>query len=134
MWAVYAEKIAPEWRWQLSTTVGRLLLLLLLYFVYTLAGWIPALLFAIAVALTWSNRPLWKPVGVPEEVSNMPPPSYGEEVGSEGFANVKQSDVETDRWFVEKTLEERPKRIIEDRIDTMSVQEEATTGTSRTSK
>jgi hypothetical protein len=120
MWAVYAEKLAPEWRWQLSTTVGRLLLLLLLYLVYTIAGWLPALLFAIATALTWANRPLWKPVGVPEE--------------GEGFANMKESDVETDRWFVEKTLEERPKRIVEDRVDTMSVQEDATAGSSRTSR
>jgi hypothetical protein len=121
IWAVYAEKLAPEWRWQLSTTVGRLLLLLLLYLVYTIAGWLPALLFAIATALTWSNRPLWKPVGVPED-------------RAEGFSNMKESEVETDRWFVEKTLEEKPKRIIEDRIDTMATQEDATVGSSRTSR
>lgn len=120
IWAVYAEKLPPEWRWQLSTSIGRLLLLLLLYIVYTLAGWIPALLFTIAIALTWANRPLWKPVGVPST--------------QEGFRNMKVQDVETEKWFVEKVLEESPKRIVEDRVDTMAVQEEATTGTSRTSR
>ncbi len=118
IWAVYAEKLAPEWRWQLSTTIGRLLLLLLLFLVYTIAGWLPALLFTVGIALTWANRPLWKPVGVSEE----------------GFANMKESDIETDRWFVEKTLDERPKKIVEDRIDTLAAQEDATVGSSRTSR
>jgi hypothetical protein len=121
IWAVYAEKLPPEWRWQLSTTIGRLLLLLLLYLVFMIAGWIPALLFAVATALTWSNRPLWKPVNVSEE-------------SEEGFANMKKSDVKTDRWFVEKTLNEKPKHIVEDRIDTMAVQEDSTYGSSRTSR
>lgn len=124
IWAVYAEKLPPEWRWQLSTTVGRLLLLLMLYLVFTIAGWLPALLFAIAIALTWSNRPLWKPVGVPEE-------SFS---SGEGFSNMKESEVETDRWFVEKTLEERPRRIVEDRVDTMPSQEDAVVGSTRTSR
>jgi hypothetical protein len=52
----------------------------------------------------------------------------------EGFANLKESEVETDRWFVEKTLEERPKKIVEDRVDTMAAQEDATVGSSRTSR
>lgn len=126
IWAVYAEKLPPEWRWQLSTTIGRLLLLLMLYLVFTIAGWLPALLFAIAIALTWSNRPLWKPVGVPEEGF-----SSGER---EGFSNMKKSDVETDRWFVEKTLGERPKHIVEDRVETMAAQDDSVVGSSRTSR
>ena len=88
---------------------------------HTIAGWLPALLFAVGIALTWANRPLWKPVNVPE----------GPE---EGFANMKESKVKTDRWFVEKALNERPKKIIEDRIDTMATQDDTTAGSSRTSR
>jgi hypothetical protein len=118
MWAVYSEKLPAVWRWQLSTSIGRLLLLILLYIVHMMAGWIPALLFAIAIALTWSNRPLNKPYGV-----------------KEGFEGTMVTDVEgKDMWFVEKVLKEHPHRIIQDRVRTEPVQEDSTKGNSRTSK
>ena len=118
-WAVFAEKLPMEWRWQLSTSVGRVLLLLLLYIVHELTGWIPALLFAIAIALTWANRPLYKPA--PRAV--------------EGFASsVKESKAVGNRWFVERVLEENPKAIIEDKVKTQAIQDNSNSGTSRTSK
>ena len=118
-WAVFAEKLPMEWRWQLSTTVGRVLLLLLLYIVHELTGWIPALLFTIAIALTWANRPLYKPAMK----------------AVEGFtSNVKESAAIGNRWFVERELQENPKSIVEDEVQTQAVQDNSTTGTSRTSK
>jgi len=118
LWAIYAEKLPAAWRWQLSTSIGRLLLLILLYIVHMTAGWIPALLFAIAIALTWANRPLQKPWGV-----------------KEGFHDTIVTDVsDKKRWFVEKVLKERPQAIIQDRVTTQAVQEDSTGGSGRTSK
>jgi len=118
MWAVYSEKIPPAWRWQLSTTIGRTLLLLLLYVVYMAAGWIPALLFAIAIAMTWANRPLQKPAGV-----------------KEGFNNRIVTDVGgKDLWFAEKVIGREPHTIVQDRVDTYAVQSNNQKGNSRTSK
>ena len=119
MLAVYADKLPLEWRWQMSTIVGRLLLLLLLYIVNMLAGWAPALLFTIAIALIWANRPLYKPVGMPER---------------EGFNDIKVTDVKKEKWFVEKVLNEDPQRIVQDRVTTFPVQEDGPAGSSRTSK
>jgi hypothetical protein len=118
LYATYAEQLPITWRYQLSTPIGRALLLLLLYVVYVLGGWIPALLFAIGMAITWSNRPLAKPSTVKEGFSS----------------NVKVSDAQDEKWFVEKVLKENPKRIIEDRIDTMAVQDDSSVGNSRTSR
>lgn len=111
LYATYADKLPSQWRWQLSTTPGRLLLVLILYILFELFGWIPALLFTIAIALTWSNRPLYKP-----------PTSHS----SEGFrGDTKVSKVEKDTkhlWFVEKVLQENPRKIVEDRVDTLPPQ------------
>ena len=118
MWAVYAEKIPAAWRWQLSTTIGRTLLLLLLYVVYMAAGWIPALLFAIAIAMTWANRPLQKPAGV-----------------KEGFDSRIVMDVAgKELWFAEKVIGGEPQEIVQDRVDTDAVQSSSQKGNSRTSK
>ncbi len=130
LYASYAEKVPMEWRWQLSTPIGRALLLLLLYIVMAVGGWIPGLLFAIAIALTWSNRPLAKPTGVPEEGFE-----DKEEEKKEGFQdNVKKTKVQGHRWFVERVLHENPRRIVQDRISTFAVQDDNQSGTGRTSK
>ena len=117
LFVAYADKIPPVWRWQLSTVLGRTLLLLLLYIVFLIGGWIPALLFGIGIGLLWANRPLAKPVGTL----------------TEGFQNMKETEVHGDRWFVEKVLEENPRLIIEDRKSTRAVQDDSQTGNSRTS-
>jgi hypothetical protein len=118
IYATYAEQLPITWRYQLSTPVGRTLLILLLYIVYVMGGWIPALLFAIGIAITWSNRPLAKPRQI-----------------MEGFnSNVKVSEAQDHMWFVENVLKENPKRIVEDRIDTMAVQDDSSTGNTRTSR
>jgi hypothetical protein len=121
----YAEKVPMNIRWQLSSTLGRLLLLLLLYIVHEVTGWIPALLFTIAIGITWYNRPLEKPIGVQE----------GFQDKQEGFLdNMKVTKVQGQKWFVEEVLKENPKKIVEDRVSTFAVQDETQTGTSRTSK
>jgi len=106
MWATFSEKLPASYRWQLSTSAGRLLLLLLLYITYDLAGWIPALLFTIAVALTWANRPIYKPV-------------------EEGFGGMKVTKVQGNKWFVEDVLHESPHKIVEDRVTTTAVQDDS---------
>lgn len=122
MWAVYSEKIPMQYRWQLNTTLGRLLLLIILHIVFLLGGWIPALLFAIAIAMTWANRPLYKPL----EEGNSRIEGFGD--------NIKVTDADPHMWFVEKALKENPQRIVQDRIQTFAVQEDNTAGSSRTSK
>jgi hypothetical protein len=130
LYAAYAEKMPIEYRYQLSSPLGRALLLLLLYIVMAVGGWIPALLFGIAMALTWSNRPLVKPVGVQEEGFE-----NGKNEKKEGFQdNVKKTKVQGHRWFVERTLYENPHRIIQDRISTFAVQDDNQNPNGRTSK
>jgi hypothetical protein len=119
MWAIYSEKLPAAVRWQLSTSIGRLLLLVLLYIVHMAAGWIPAILFSIAIALTWANRPLQKPFGIREGFH------AGTLVTEVGGKNL---------WFVEKVLKEHPQRIVQDRVTTQPVQEDSTKGSGRTSK
>jgi hypothetical protein len=114
VWTCFTDKIPAEIRYQLSTTAGRLLSLALLYTVYTFFGFLPALLFTMATALTWSNRPLSKPV--------------------EGFlSSIKKTPVEGRRWFVERILGEHPEEIREDRVDTDSVQDSSAGNNSKTS-
>jgi hypothetical protein len=129
LYATYAEKIPMEWRWQLSSPLGRALLLLLLYIVMAIGGWIPALIFAIAIALTWSNRPLAKPIGVQEE-------GFENETKDvkEGFNNIKKTKIQGSRWFIERALHENPRGIIQDRVSTFAVQDDSQTGNTRTSK
>ena len=115
VWALFVDKIPAYARWQLSSSPGRLLLLLLLYIVYNVYGWTIALIFTIAIALTWSSRPIL-----------IPP--------SEGFNDMKYSEAGPHKWFIEKTLHQSPKAIIEDRIQTFAVEDNPSSGTGRTSK
>ena len=115
VWALFVDKIPAYARWQLSSSAGRLLLLLLLYIVYNVYGWTIALIFTIAIALTWSSRPIL-----------IPP--------SEGFNDMKYSEAGPHKWFIEKTLHQSPKAIIEDRVQTFAVEDNPSSGTGRTSK
>lgn len=115
VWTCFTDKVPVEIRYQLSSTAGRLLSVALLYAIYTFLGFIPALLFTMAIALTWSNRPLSKPV--------------------EGFlSSIKKTPVEGNRWFVERILGEHPEEIREDRVDTDSVQDLSSGKNSKTSR
>ncbi len=117
-WVLFSEKVPETWRYQFSTALGRALLLLLLYFVLETMGWIHALLFTVAIALTWANRPLYKPVSV-----------------KEGFqGGVKTSKSQGPLWFVEKVLQENPEAIVEDRVRTDAVQEDQQAVAGRTSR
>jgi hypothetical protein len=119
IYTLYADKLPAQYRWQLSSLLGRSLLLVILYIVYTIAGFIPALLFSIGMAITWANRPLYKP---PVLVS-------------EGFTpDIKTSKASSHRWFVEKVLEEHPEEIVEDRVDTRAVQNDSQDSNMRTSR
>ena len=116
VWALYANKLPALARWQLSSTAGRLLLLVLLYIVYNLCGWTVALIFTVAIALTWAARPIFmSPV-------------------SEGFNDVKSTEAGPTRWLVEKVLHQNPKKIVEDRVDTMAVDEDTPTVAGRSSR
>lgn len=106
---LFPEKLPIALRWQLSTTAGRALVLLVLYMLIVVAGPIPALLFTIAVSLIWATRPSFKPTSVPE-----------------GFQDMKVSDADEEhKWFVEKVLEENPRGIVEDRVRTYPVQDDS---------
>ena len=105
--AIFGDKLPPVVRWQLSTTVGRLFLLILLYIIYILGGWELALLFTIIIGLIWSMRPLLLPL-----------PSL-----KDGFRDMKKTRVSRPKWFVESVLEENPLEIVEDRVETLAVQD-----------
>jgi len=125
IFVLFADKLSIEARWQLSTTPGRLLLLLLLYIIHMVCGWQAALLFTIAVALVWAARPVFKPVGVHDIVLN----------GSvEGFNDMKTTGATKPKWFIEKTLHENPMEIVEDRINTSAVQDNSSVANGRTSR
>jgi len=138
--ALFADKLPMMARWQLSTTPGRLLLILLLYIIHMTCGWPMALLFTIAIALVWAARPVFKPTGT-EGVggsvggsvegfsgANAPRP------GVEGFNDMKSTKATKHKWFIEKTLHENPKVIVEDRINTSAVEGESFVASQRTSK
>ena len=115
VWTCFTDKVPAEIRLQLSSTIGRVFCIALLYAVYTFLGFLPALLFTMAIALTWSNRPLSKPV--------------------EGFlSSIKRTPVQGNRWFVERVLGENPEEIREDRVDTDSVQDLSSGKSSNTSR
>lgn len=122
LFAAYAEQIPRSIRWQLSTPIGRALLIILLYLVYVTGGWVAALIFAIGMALLWSNRPLAKMPHVTKKVE-------------EGFQDsVHSTQVQGKRWFVERVLGENPISIEEDRVTTKAVQDDSASPNSRTSR
>ena len=45
----------------------------------------------------------------------------------DSFTDLKSQDVQGSLWFVEKVLGERPKRIVDDRIDTDAIQDDSNT-------
>jgi predicted membrane protein len=116
VFAIFGDKLPPVVRWQLSTTVGRLFLLILLYLIYVLGGWELALLFTIIIALIWSMRPLLLP--------SM----------KEGFRDMKKTRASRPKWFVETVLEENPLEIVEDRVETLAVQDSSEGMTGKTSR
>jgi hypothetical protein len=132
VFAAYPDRLPPSIKWQLSTTVGRLLLLLILYVLLMLAGPIPALLFTVAVALIWATRPLFKPPTTEEGFSP------GSALPTEGFRDVKTSTipfgVKQHRWFIERVLNENPLAVKEDRIDTYPIEDDSQVGSTRSSK
>ena len=116
VWITFANKLPLVARWQLSSTVGRLLLLLLLYVVYILGGWEIAFIFTLAIAITWASKPLLKPLGV------------------EGYSDVKESKAASQKWFVEMVLHENPIAVVEDRVQTEAVQDNSAATTTKTSR
>jgi hypothetical protein len=117
VWITFADKLSLVTRWQLSSTVGRLLLLLLLYIAYTLGGWEVAFIFTVAIAITWASKPLLKPLDV-----------------AEGYSEMKESKAGPHRWFVEMALHENPVAVVEDRVKTEAVQDNSSGNTTRTSR
>ena len=114
LWASFTDKIPAELRYHLSTTAGRLFCIAGLYAVYTFLGFLPAFIYTIAIALTWANRPLTKPV--------------------EGFlANIKKTPINGKPWFSERIVGESAE-IVEDRVDTYSVQDSSSSQNAKTSR
>ena len=82
---------------------------------------------------------MFKPVGVPDVSLGQGVEGFGQgpnaqHLGVEGFNDMKTTDAAKHKWFVEKTLHENPKEIVEDRINTSAVQDDPTVATVRTSR
>jgi len=104
VWTSFTDKVSEKTREYMSSTLGRLISIFVLYAVYRFLGFIPALLLTMGLSLTWLNRPLSKPV--------------------EGFlSTIKKTPVQGDKWFIESVLGENPVAIREDRVDTNPVQD-----------
>jgi hypothetical protein len=125
VFAAYADQLPATIRWQLSSPLGRLLMIILLFVVYEIGGWIPALLFTIGITLLWSNRPL---AHIPETTTE------GFQGRGDRQAGQKRIKVQGARWFVEEVLHESPKEIEEDRVYTQAVQEDTYSPNTRTSR
>ncbi len=150
LFASYADQLPKDIRWQLSSTLGRLLLLVLLFIVYEIGGWISALLFTIGILVLWSNRPLAQPPQVGDVVTQLALPQVGDVVTqlalpqpqtTEGFqgrcdkqAGQKKIKIQGSRWFVEEVLQEHPEGIEEDRVYTQAIQEDTYSPNTRTSR
>ena len=120
IFAAYGNHLPATVRYQMSSSLGRLFILVLLLLIYESAGWIPALLFSIGVSIVWFNRPLAQPAHFTTE-------------GFEG--GVKTSKNQTgSRWFVERVLHENPRAVQEDRISVGDVQDDSVNGNMRTSQ
>lgn len=120
VFAAYANHLPPTFRYQMSSSLGRLFVIVLLVLLYESAGWIPALLFTIGVSIVWFNRPLAQPTHFTTE-------------GFEG--GVKTSVNQTGyRWWVERVLHENPRAVQEDRISVGDVQDDSVVGNVRTSQ
>jgi hypothetical protein len=96
-------------------------LLLLLYIVYLLFGWMVAFLFTLAIGIIWASRPLLTPVGTDTSSDK------------EGFS-MKETAIEGHKWFVETVLHENPTKIIEDRVITSAIEGNSPAVTGRTSR
>ncbi len=131
LFAAYADQLPRVARWQLSTSLGRLLLIALLFLVFEMGGWIPALLFAIGIIMIWSNRPLAPAASV---ASVAPDIKEGFQGRCDKQAGQKKVKVQGSRWFVEDVLQEEPESIEEDRVYTQAVQEDSYSPNSRTSR
>jgi len=102
-------------------------------------GWEMALLFTIAIALVWAARPVFKPTGMEGVGASPSVEGFGGATGLrhpnvEGFNDMKNTKAAKHKWFVEKTLHENPKNIVEDRVNTSAIDEDTATTTGRTSK
>lgn len=139
IFAAYADQLPRQVRWQLSSPIGRLLLIVLLFIVYEIGGWISALIFTIGIAMVWSNRPLAQVPDVQnvkegfqgrcEACHEMTTPTYGDKQASQ-----KRIKIQGSRWFVEEVLHEHPESIEEDRVYTQAVQEDTYSPNTRTSR
>ena len=116
VWTGFVDKLPAVWRWQLSTSIGRLFFVLLLWIVLEVGGWVPATLVAVAICMTWAVRPLFAPQGFAEGFASVD--------SAEAFASVegvKRTAASGHLWFVEKALKENPKEIVEDRVTTDAI-------------
>lgn len=115
VWTCFTDKVPEKIRNVMTSTLGRLLAVVLLYTIYSFLGFLPALLFTMGISLTWLNRPLSKPV--------------------EGFlSSIKQTPVQGDKWFVENALGENPVAIMEDRVVTQAVQDNSDSKNTKSSR
>jgi len=108
--ATFTDKVPHTILQQSSSLPGRLLLVTILFFLYSACGEIPAILFGIVIALLWANKPLGGSI--------------------EGFWDgVKTTYISqgAHKWFIEKVLRENPLQIKEDRVSTQPVQDLHTT-------
>ena len=110
VWTGFVDKLPAVWRWQLSTSIGRLFFVLLLWIVLEVGGWVPATLVAVAICMTWAVRPLFAPQGFAEGFAS-----------ADSVEGVKRTAASGHLWFVEKALKENPKEIVEDRVTTDAI-------------
>ena len=111
---VFKDQIPPSVYIQADSLLGRIFILISVYFVTSYYGWILGLLYAIAYALL---------LGLPNQRSTTVTEGFGS--GGETSLQVIPS---AKKWLVEKILHENPVAIEEEKVVTSPVQNDGPSG------
>jgi len=102
---VYSSIIPNEYRVFADSALGRVFALAIVYGIVESLGWIYGLLTALAFLLVLNGAP-----------------RFSIQEAFDGGGAVTEKKIVGTRWFVEKVLGERPKKIATDRVTTTAVE------------
>lgn len=111
---VFKDQIPPSIYVQSDSLLGRIFIVVSVYFVTSYYGWILGLLYAIAYALL---------LGLPNQLSSTVKEGFGS--GGESSLQVVPT---AKKWLVEKILHENPIAIEEEKVVTSAVQNDNRSG------
>jgi uncharacterized membrane protein len=100
---VYNEMITPEIKQFAETILGKIIAIVILYFVTQFMGWPYGILTALVFVMLLRNN-------------------YSLSEGFSGGGTINEKRIVGKRWFVEKVLGEKPKKIETDKVYTSAIE------------